>query len=193
MKTITTIAICLQGDCCPSGDRASAVRRGDGAGCEGPVRRCEGPVRWAERPSNSPSDRRTFVPHRRTVAPSLLRTADFQNLVVRSETQHLRSDGAACDGPVRRCEGPVRWAERPSNSPSDRRTFVLHRRTIAPSLLRTAPSPPRSFGPLAVQNVVGLGPHEGDQNRFGYHAAPLASAAAAICRRRSGVAAGNPK
>ena len=46
--------------------------------------------------------------------------------------------------------------------------------------------------PLAVQNVVAL-THEGDQNRIGHHAAPLASAAAAICRRRSGVAAGNPK
>ena len=62
------------GDCGPIGDRASTVRRGDGAGCEGPVRWSEGPVRWSEGRSNSQSDRPTFVPHRRTIAPSLHRT-----------------------------------------------------------------------------------------------------------------------
>ena len=56
------------GDCSPIGDRASTVRRGDGAGCDGPVRGSEGPSVLATHLRLS--HLRTAPSHHRPLAPS---------------------------------------------------------------------------------------------------------------------------
>jgi len=110
---------------------------------------------------------------------------------LRSEGARVRK----CDGPVRWSDGPVRWCDGPVRwcdgmtfgapylgprtlGPSYRTTHAApsSHRTASVSIERdgarvrsqiTAPSPPRSIGPRAVQNAVVTHPHPHHQSGAG--------------------------
>jgi metallo-beta-lactamase class B len=64
-------------------------------------------------------------------------------IAVRSETEHLRSDGATGRGARVQSDGPMVRSDGP-------RVLATHLRTVAPSYRTIAPSPPRSVGPYAA-------------------------------------------